>query len=448
MSNPLSIRFVLGNDFDHARTHKSIDFPHYLNLFFKSSNVISCCRWGYRVQYVYSSQTMGQTDSKESGAGKCAQCGEHAVGVDRKCQSCGAVTPARKTTALQTLFTRKTTAPPPRSLLQKIPSKHLIDTSSFSKDKNYAVVFLKPTVPKTDLIRARLESHFAAFKVQLTSEGTLTAKEINEKGIIDMHYSALAKNAMDMSPTAKRPAQLTEELHEKFKQEFGVEYSNPETVLTLGQFLQRTPQLSAQQLDLAWQHAKKLKIAGGFYVGRLEELEGDSTVCPEVRPLLVVNGFYASMRRDYVEKPNTVLFFTAEWKEQDLSWKDFRAECIGSTNPATASASSLRGKMLQHWEDLGLPQKPDVTRNCVHASAGPIEALRERATWIQISLDQDPFAKLLLAQGVPRAYIEHCTNNEEVTVEGKTGPAFDVFEDVNSSTVVDQLLKAAAEAKL
>lgn len=379
---------------------------------------------------------MGQTESQH-----CKQCSaELRAG---KCQTCGPAGGARKGT-LPSLFRKNTAASSSTtSLLKKQPSLKYIETNLCQLGHNYALVFIKPSAPKTDLIRARIESHFAAFKVRLTSEGVLAAKEIADKGIIDQHYFALASNAMDLAPS-KQPVQLTPEVADKFKQEFGVEYSNPETVLTLGQLLHNNPSLPASALNSAWTKSNKLKIAGGFYVGRLEELESDPSVSPEVRPLLVVNGFYNAMRSDYVTEPHSVLYFTAEWKEADLSWKDFRALCIGATDPALASPNSLRGKMLEHYADLGLEHKPNVSMNCVHASAGPIEAIRERSTWIQFPLLEDPFTKMLVSQGVPAALIERCANNETITIGDKTGPAFDLFEDVDSS----QVIKLVKESRL
>jgi len=118
--------------------------------------------------------------------------------------------------------------------------------------------------------------------------------------------------------------------------------------------------------------------------------------------LLVVNGFYAAMRADYLEHGNQVLYFTVEWKEKDLSWKDFRALAVGSTDPAKAHPESLRGKMLKHWKEIGLKEAPSIQNNCVHASAGPIEAMKERATWIGMPLEQDPFAQAMLILRVGR----------------------------------------------
>jgi len=312
-------------------------------------------------------------------------------------------------------------------------------TLVINKEENHALVFIKPSVPKIDSVREHIEEHFNAFKCHLTSEGTVTAEEIAAKGVIDKHYSALSRNAMDMNP-AKRT--LADNTMKDFEAAFGIPYAD-EKVLTLGQFLQISPQITAKEIDAAWNAGKRVKIAGGLYVGRLEALEDNEKVAPGFRPLLIVNGFYAAMRADYLEHGNQVLYFTVEWKEKDLSWKDFRALAVGATDPAKAHPDSLRGKMLKHWKEIGLKEPPSIANNCVHASAGPIEAMKERATWIGMPLEQDPFAQAMLNEGVPMELIKSWSENGLVTLDDKTGPAFDVFEDMDSGKVIRTALKAS-----
>ncbi len=42
-----------------------------------------------------------------------------------------------------------------------------------------------------------------------------------------------------------------------------------------------------------------------------------------------------------------------------------------------------RGLFYKNWEENGLPAKPNVGDNSVHASASPFEALAERMNWIR-----------------------------------------------------------------
>ncbi len=48
----------------------------------------------------------------------------------------------------------------------------------------------------------------------------------------------------------------------------------------------------------------------------------------------------------------------------------------------------------------------------VHASAGPIEGLKERMTWLGVSLGDDTFGKQLLDAGVNADLLRKMLDNE------------------------------------
>lgn len=311
---------------------------------------------------------------------------------------------------------------------QKMPGQARMRTLIISKAENHALIFMKPHVADNETVRIAIEEHMEAHKCELTSEGTITSEEIVKHGMIDKHYAALSKNAMTRDPDRV----LSQALKEEFFQKFNVQYTDGSNVLTLPELKEKKPSLSAKQIDAAWSESKKLKVAGGVYVGRLEKLEE-----PGDDPLFVVNGFYAAMREEYVKPGSKIVYFTVEWKEKDLSWADFRKNVIGATDPSKAHPDSIRAKLYNNWEDFGLSAKPDMRDNCVHASAGPIEAAKERSTWIRIPIEEDPFALALKAEGIPLGLIQSWCDNVQVEVNGKTGSSFDLFEDCDSSYVFD-----------
>jgi len=88
--------------------------------------------------------------------------------------------------------------------------------------------------------------------------------------------------------------------------------------------------------------------------------------------------------------------------------------------------------------------------NCVHASAGPLEGLRERLTWAGARLDTDPLGRLLLSSGVPASAIESWLEN--LHVEGwrsgrkaQSGLVFDCTEDCDTSSLRDAAVSYARE---
>ena len=94
-----------------------------------------------------------------------------------------------------------------------------------------------------------------------------------------------------------------------------------------------------------------------------------------------------------------------------MPWKQFRASFIGSTDPTTAVAGSLRQCILQDWKLLGLPTEPNVSDNGVHASAGPMEGLAERLIWLQLVESGDPFGRQLSRAGITTALVRQLLQN-------------------------------------
>ena len=103
--------------------------------------------------------------------------------------------------------------------------------------------------------------------------------------------------------------------------------------------------------------------------------------------------------------------------------------------------------MLTTWEDLDLDRAPDVGDNGVHASAGPIEGLKERTVWLQYAAEEDPFGKQLLAwTGDSIDKVKPWLDNAEVDEKinyGVRGQMFDHTEAQDSPWAVALWTKLA-----
>merc|ERR1719316_235738 len=75
--------------------------------------------------------------------------------------------------------------------------------------------------------------------------------------------------------------------------------------------------VDSKVLDSRWNTLKKgadlVKLGSGFYVGRVEQ------------DVFVVNGFFLSMREEYVSGPGIHYL--------QVSWPSFRSDLIGATDP-------------------------------------------------------------------------------------------------------------------
>lgn len=294
--------------------------------------------------------------------------------------------------------------------------------------KNMAFLFVKPhavTEPTKQLVTKGLQ----AKGLTILQEGDLTAEEIDERMLIDNHYYAIASKATILKPDQLNvPTAL-------FKKQFGLEwkdalakgvvYNAKDACTKLG--------LDASGLNKEWAKAKNAnklaKFGGGFYCGLIDTVPGQD-------PIYVFNGFFMSMRSDYVKPGASIHYYVVEWDSAKLSWEDFRGSVLGPTDPAEAPKDSLRGQVMTNWKSLGLKGQPNVGDNGIHASASPFEAMAERVNWLGADLKTDPFGRSMVDAGIPEATIKAWSVDPTVVYGAKDYPIkkslFDTLEDTNS----------------
>jgi len=199
----------------------------------------------------------------------------------------------------------------------------------------------------------------------------------------------------------------------------------------------------------------KVGVAPGAVVGKLAGVGANH----ENEHHYVVNGFYLDMRDKFIDRSAAVHFFMVQFNEDELSWHDFRKKVIGATNPEKALPGSLRNAILQNWKELGLKSRPNYGDNGVHASAGPIEAFRERLLWTskkeenpfsEQRIKEDPLGKRLIAAGIDVSTIDDCLHNVVFKMDGASVTAFDETEDMNTSEGIRRIMtiKSVAESEI
>jgi len=258
-------------------------------------------------------------------------------------------------------------------------------------------------------------------RVRIRGEGRVAAEDISAKGIIDRHYGSLAAKALDARP-ADLPA--TPDAMERFQATFGVAWKDAlgkGLVVNAREAMEQLG-MNAAEIDELWTPLKigvdKVKFGGGFYLGKIKHL-------------YVVNGFYMAMRSKYTQPGGGVRWFRVEWSPEDMSWKRFRRELLGDTDPAVAVPQSLRGGVYKEWQRLGLRSEPHVGENIVHASASPFEALLECANWTNTTLGTMPFSQMLKENGVDLDTQSRWALDPVVEFGGQRRALFDVFENLD-----------------
>lgn len=172
-----------------------------------------------------------------------------------------------------------------------------------------------------------------------------------------------------------------------------------------------------------------VKFGGGFYCG-LVEAEGKE-------PIYVMNGFFMSMRQNFVAEGASIYYFTVEWDSKALSWESFRGDVLGPTDPVTAPEGSLRGQFFKNWQAYGLASVPNVGDNAVHASASPFEALSEKCNWLGHKAEEDATFGVPLLKILDKKTFDEWSKDPAVTYGASPEFAikksvFDSVEDTDS----------------
>jgi nucleoside diphosphate kinase len=298
--------------------------------------------------------------------------------------------------------------------------------------ENQALLFIKPH-GQVEGIAQFVEAELKGAGLRIVKSGTLPGAYIDEKGAIDAHYSAIGTYAMKMQP---KDLPISESKKKEFEEKFGVAF---DVAATSGKMLNTAQALvkfswTNPKMGAEFEKAKGktgFKLAPGCYVAFLEEQQ-----------VYVINGFYATMREEYVAKSALVSWYIVSWPETSVSWADFRAKILGATDPTAAESSSIRAKILASHTSMKLPFVPNTGKNCLHGSASPLEALNERRIWTGASVASDSFGAMLLAAGVTPQQVDWMCSNPNV--DGK--PLFDLVEDTNTSECLAKLVEVAKSA--
>jgi len=312
---------------------------------------------------------------------------------------------------------------------------------------NIGLVFVKPHAKKDDVVAFVKEE--LSKKVKVLGGCAVGADAIKEGEIIDKHYAMIA-GAADTGVEGVKPST---EAKEEFQEAFGCNWDD---MLAAGNVKSATecaaelgkgdnPMPPKDLMNIWSTCGATVRMASGVYVARLkggEEEEEEEDSDEEGggggnTSLFCVNGFYPALKAAYEKDGAEVHLFVVAWDPAKLSWAAFKNDVIGATDPAQANAGSLRQKILEQWEDLGLPEAPNGTDNGVHASAGPLEALKERLLWCGFELEKDPTGARLVELAVcdesRRPALDELLTNPDVDVAGFKGKAFDLLENKDTS---------------
>mgnify|MGYP006274668139 CR=1 FL=1 len=297
--------------------------------------------------------------------------------------------------------------------------------------ENRALVFLKPkasTPAFTNYVTHVLRDR----GVRLETPRTVTFEEMRDNGLVDAHFFSVAGPAHTEHPEQLAVSEIAQA---NFAKRFGQSWAQ---AAREGKLRSASQAMAAGGVSDGsaflqnWLAAPQVRLCEGLYAAYFKASDR-----------YVLNGFYPALRQRYLTEGAKVICFDVRFDPGRLSWERFRRDIIGDTRPEEANPGSLRRCLLERYADLGCTP-PNVTQNGIHASAGPIEGLRERWIWLGESPVTSPLGEALLRNGLSRHGLDHWLENTTVSLAGTTAPIFDITEDMDADEVLQALRPRAA----
>jgi len=307
---------------------------------------------------------------------------------------------------------------------------------------NRAMVLIKPGASNPETARF-VQSYLTKHNIAVLRKEVMPAEVAKEKDLFNKQYFQIMANAeADPASLIIPPA-----AQERFSKAHGTSWAEAVAkgdVLSASGALDKLGLTRGQLFEQG--AAKGLKLTPAISVS---QLSGGT----EGTPKFVVNAFALHWRETFFAGFDSLTWLLVEFNPAKLPWEKFRADILGTTDPAEAPKDSIRGQLYEHWQALGLKEQPTMLYNCVHASAGPMEALHERITWTGVTIEDDPFGRLLLASGIPKVTLDAWLQNSPVENwyvdhEVRSGQIFDCSKASDTATFRASALRHAKEANI
>ncbi len=134
--------------------------------------------------------------------------------------------------------------------------------------RNESFFFIKAHA-NTPKCLALVEETLDAEKIQIDAHGTISAKEIDEGGMIDKHYGTLAERAMNVDPLDLPVWAAKAEAFEKTAGMTPEAAAKSGKLLNLRQAMALLPNATPVEIEAQWRAGEPLKLAPGTYVGHV-----------------------------------------------------------------------------------------------------------------------------------------------------------------------------------
>jgi hypothetical protein len=311
----------------------------------------------------------------------------------------------------------------------------IIENFNFGrKKKNELIFFFKPWCftsknfdDNASIVKLAFEK-FREFKVEISGVLKLTGKRLEELEIMDKHYGVINK----LSRCASK--NLSEEEEEIIAETLGISNLKEYHILGGHECLAKFPKFDEYSLNDFWAQKKSKRLRSGFYYNSYEY---------ENEKIILVNGFHPSQLSNYTHPDRQLIILLVH---SDTSWEELKEDLIGNTYPERAVPNSIRGELFRNREAYGINQI-SISRNYVHLSAGPFEALFEIVNFLRdiegldFQIQNTNMHRLFLEQNLEPHELQNALKNPPKEIDSHLTDLFTITEEKDSLKAIEEYKK-------
>ena len=320
-----------------------------------------------------------------------------------------------------------------QNIIKAIPldkKEFIIENFKFNENKkNELVFFFKPWCftssnfeDNAKIVKLAFDK-FREFNVEISGVLKLTGPRLEELEIMDKHYGVINKLSRRAS------MDINEEEEGIIANTLELKNLEGHSILGGHEFLKKYPDFDAYSLNEFWSLKKSKKLRSGFYYNSYEH--GDERI-------ILVNGFHPAQLSNYTHPERQLILVLVH---SDTSWEDLKEELIGNTYPERAVPNSIRGELYRNKDHYGIKQI-SISRNYVHLSAGPFEALLEINNFLKdidglnFQIKNTNMFRLFVQNGLDMDALENALANPSKEIDGHWTDLFTITEEKDSLNAI------------
>lgn len=295
-----------------------------------------------------------------------------------------------------------------------------------------AVIFLKPEGTYNPACISAVAERLLRERINIVQVVKYTGAHIRERGLFEQHYLGPREIALryppELDPDEQRKMQRFYVDH--WDRYFpGTEPPTVQEIIPALRLLEAPYHLSSEEVSELWERGRHPDLFWNERPNGLNKIGFQKSVFPVVdhriderQPRLILNGYVPGYQK-LLEEPSDEVRVVCFWVATERDWDPIRDHVLGGdSNPEACEPGSLRRQAYENPLAFGVapPNTINGQQNLLHASATPLEGVREISLWFDAAID-DTYLGAFLAKLLGADQLWHLFFNIYELLNGARG---------------------------